>query len=160
MSLNKQLPISELVPLFQEILDSGSNVNFTTKGTSMLPMLGDGVDTVVLTKPNGKLKKYDLPLFFFKGSNSYILHRVIGVKKDGTYVMCGDNRDICEINVTDRDIVAVVTAFSHKGKNYSVKDFRYKLYCRFWVGKKKFRWKYYSLKEKLYPYYRKFFKNE
>ena len=117
MSLNKQLPISELVPLFQEILDSGSNVNFTTKGTSMLPMLGDGVDTVVLTKPNGKLKKYDLPLFFFKGSNSYILHRVIGVKKDGTYVMCGDNRDICEINVTDRDIVAVVTSFSHKGKN-------------------------------------------
>ncbi|MGN1127271.1 MAG: S24/S26 family peptidase [Ruminococcus sp.] len=158
--MNKQLPINQLVPLFQEILDSGSNVNFTTKGTSMLPMLGDGVDTVVLTKPKGKLKKYDLPLFFFKGSKSYVLHRVIKVKNDGTYVMCGDNRDICEINVTDNDIVAVVTSFSHKGKNYSVKDFRYKLYCRFLVGKKKLKWKYSSFKEKLYPYYRKFFKNE
>ena len=158
--MNKQLPINELVPLFQEILDKGSNVNFKTKGTSMLPMLDDGVDTVVLTKPKGKLKKYDLPLFYFKGSKSYVLHRVIKVQKDGTYVMCGDNRDICEINVKDEDIIAVVSSFSHKGKEYSVNDFRYKLYCRFWVSKKKLKWKYYSIKEKLYPYYRKFFKNE
>ena len=156
--MNKQLPINELVPLFQEILDSVSNVNFTTKRTSMLPMLGDGVDTVVLTKPMGKLKKYDLPLFYFRGSNSYVLHRVIQVEKDGTYVMCGDNRNICETNVTDDDIIAVVTGFNRKGKDYSVKDLKYKIYCRFWVGKKKLKWKYYSIKEKIYPYYRKFFK--
>ncbi len=60
--LNKQVPISELVPVFKEILNSGSNVNFTPRGVSMLPMLRDNCDTVTLTKPT-KLKKYDVVFF-------------------------------------------------------------------------------------------------
>ena len=141
--MNKQVPISELVPIFKEILNSGSNVNFTPKGVSMLPMLRDNCDTVTLTKPT-KLKKYDVVFFYHKPTNSYVLHRIIKVNNDGTYNICGDNRMICEMNVFTKDNV------THK-----ITDLNYKIYSRKCVAKKKLRWKYYSFKEKLYPYYRK-----
>ena len=97
------MPISELVPIFKEILDSGSNVNFTPRGVSMLPMLRDNCDTVTLTKPT-KLKKYDVVFFYHKPTNSYVLHRIIKVNNDGTYNICGDNRMVCEVNVPKEDM--------------------------------------------------------
>lgn len=148
------MPISELVPIFKEILDSGSNVNFTPRGVSMLPMLRDNCDTVTLSKPS-KLKKYDVVFFYHKPTNSYVLHRIIKVNNDGTYNICGDNRMVCEMNVPKEDIFAVVTAFTKDNKKYSVNNNYYKIYAKKCVAKKKLRWKYYSLKEKLYPYYRK-----
>lgn len=152
--MNKQVPISELVPIFKEILNSGSNVNFTPRGVSMLPMLRDNCDTVTLTKPT-KLKKYDVVFFYHKPTNSYVLHRIIKVNNDGTYNICGDNRMICEVNVPKEDIFAVVTAFTKDNVTHKITDLNYKIYSRKCVAKKKLRWKYYSLKEKLYPYYRK-----
>ena len=152
--MNKQVPISELVPIFKEILDSGSNVNFTPRGVSMLPMLRDNCDTVTLSKPS-KLKKYDVVFFYHKPTNSYVLHRIIKVNNDGTYNICGDNRMVCEMNVPKEDIFAVVTAFTKDNKKYSVNNNYYKIYAKKCVLKKKIRWKYYSLKEKLYSHYRK-----
>ena len=97
--MNKQVPISELVPIFKEILNSGSNVNFTPRGVSMLPMLRDNCDTVTLSKPT-KLKKYDVVFFYHKPTNSYVLHRIVKVNSDGTYNICGiaSMGKACEIN--------------------------------------------------------------
>jgi hypothetical protein len=150
--------MEDLVPVFSEVLKSGSSVNFTPRGVSMLPMLHDNTDIVVLSKATGKLKKYDLPLYYRKKTQKYIMHRVVRVEKNGTYTMCGDNQIWREYGVTDDEIVGVVTEFVRNGKRYSVNSFGYKLYCRFWVFKRQFRWKYYSLKEILYPYYRKIIK--
>lgn len=147
--------MAELVPLFKELLANGSNVNFTPRGISMLPMLHDNTDRVVLSPIRGKLKKYDLPLYYRKINGKYILHRVVKVEKNGTYTMCGDNQIWREYGITDDDLVAVVTEFVRNGKKYSVNDFGYKLYSRFWVFKKQIKWKYHSLKEKLYPLYRR-----
>ena len=154
--MNKKITMEEIIPVFQEVWDRGKSVNFTPSGNSMLPMLRDRQDQVVLSAKNGKLKKYDLPLFRY--NDRYILHRVYKVQRDGTYIMLGDNREAFECGITDDDILAVVTSFTRKGKTYSVNNLGYKVYCRFWVGKKKVKWKYYSLKEKIYPYYRKIFK--
>ncbi len=148
--------MERLIPVFEEVWDRGKSVNFTPSGTSMLPMLRDKQDQVVLSRPKGKLKKYDLPLFKF--DDKFVLHRVYKVNKDGTYTMAGDNRDICELGVTDDDIYAVVTSFTRDGKTYSVKDLKYKVYCRYWVNRKKIKWKFNSFKVKLYPYYRKIFR--
>lgn len=156
--MNKQVPMEELIPVFKEILESGGSVNFTPKGISMLPMLHDNTDIVTLKKADGKLKKYDLPLYYYKPRDKYIMHRVVRVEKDGIYTMCGDNRDYLEKGVTDDDIVALVTDFVRNGKKYSVNNIGYKIYCRYWVNKKMFSMKYHSFKEKLYSYYRKIFK--
>jgi hypothetical protein len=152
--------MEELAPLFLEVLNSGGTVNFTPRGISMLPMLQDNKDIVVLSAADGKLKKYDLPLYFNKSTHKYIMHRVVRVEKNGTYTMCGDNQLWREYGVTDNDIIGVVKEFVRNGKKHSVNEFGYKMYCRFWVFKRQFKWKYYSLKEILYPYYRKIFKNE
>ena len=77
------------------------------------------------------------------------------VNSDGTYNICGDNRMVCEVNVPKKDIFAVVTAFTKDNVTHKITDLNYKIYSRKCVAKKKIRWKYYSIKEKLYPYYRK-----
>ena len=114
----------------------------------------DNFDTITVSKPT-KLKKYDVVFFYHKPTNSYVLHRIIKVNNDGTYNICGDNRMVCEMNVPKEDIFAVVTAFTNDNVTHKITDLNYKIYSRKCVAKKKLRWKYYSFKEKLYPYYRK-----
>ena len=71
----------------EEKLETGGLVTFNPKGTSMLPMLRDGDDTVVLSKPKGRLHLFDLPLYRRK-DGSYVLHRVVNFGSDGSYTMC------------------------------------------------------------------------
>ena len=51
----------ELLPLIREQLSRGECVRISPKGTSMLPMLRQGMDTVVLAPVPEHLKKYDIP---------------------------------------------------------------------------------------------------
>ena len=121
--------LEELLPLMQECLDSGRSFTFSPHGVSMLPMLRQGVDTVTLSPLPEKLKKYDLPLYQRKDGH-YVLHRI--VKAGETYTCIGDNQYIFEQGVEMRQMIAVVVSFKHKGKIYSVNDFRYRFYCRYW----------------------------
>lgn len=129
---NKVISMQELGEIIKEQLNNGGKVKFTPKGRSMLPMLRDNKDTVVLEHPQGRLKKYDLPLYQLS-DGTYILHRVVKVCSDGSYVMCGDNRIVYEYGIRDENIVGLVTEFTRKGKSYQCTDKRYKLYCFFWV---------------------------
>ena len=55
MSLNKEVGLDDVMQIIAEKLEAGGSVTFNPKGTSMLPMLRDGDDTVVLSKPKGRL---------------------------------------------------------------------------------------------------------
>lgn len=55
MSLNKDVNLDDVMQIIAEKLDAGGTVTFNPRGTSMLPMLRDGDDTVVLSKPKGRL---------------------------------------------------------------------------------------------------------
>ena len=99
----------------------------------MLPMLRNNIDTVVLKKSEGRLKKYDLPLYQRK-DESYVLHRVVKVNDDGTYLMRGDNQLFTEQGITDEQIVGVVIAFTRDGVEYTTKNFKYRCYCVWWVN--------------------------
>ena len=60
---DREVRLEMLMPLIREQLASGRNVQFKPKGTSMRPMLRQGIDSVILSPlPQGKLKKYDLHL--------------------------------------------------------------------------------------------------
>lgn len=76
MSLNKEVGLDDVMQIIAEKLETGGSVTFNPKGTSMLPMLRDGDDTVVLSKPKGRLHLFDLPLYRRK-DGSYVLHRVV-----------------------------------------------------------------------------------
>lgn len=131
MSLNKEVQLDDVIEILREKIDGGGTVTFTPNGTSMLPMLRDGKDVVVLKKPAGRLHLFDVPLYR-RDNGRYVLHRVIDFSRDGSYVMCGDNQFALEKGIRDDQIIAVMIAFYRKGKAYKPNSFRYRLYVNFW----------------------------
>lgn len=130
--MNHTVTLAELSPIMNEILKAGGDVSFTITGTSMLPMLYHRRDKVILVKPTSSLLKYDLPLY--KRDNAqFVLHRIIKVKKDGNYIMCGDNQVVKEDFIRPDQIIGVVKGFYRKGRYYDVSDPIYRLYYHLWV---------------------------
>lgn len=128
--------LHDLMPLFRERLELGQSVRFSPRGVSMLPMLRQGKDSVVLSPLPEKLEKYDLPLYQ-RDNGSYVLHRVIGVGE--TYTCMGDNQFRAEQGVRTDQLIGVVTAFYRAERKYSVKHPCYWLYCRVWYHSRHLR---------------------
>lgn len=129
--MNKQVSIDDVIDLMTERLNAGGKVTFTPKGTSMLPMLRDGEDAVILEKTQDRLKLFDVA-FYKRDNGQYVLHRVYSFDSDGTYAMCGDNQFVLEHGIRNDQIIAVMTAFFRKGKNYTTESVTYKIYINFW----------------------------
>ena len=129
--LEKQVPLDALMPLIRERLENGQSVQFSPKGTSMLPMLRQGIDTVTLSPAPAQLKKYDLPMYVGP-SGKYVMHRIVDVREDH-YVCLGDNTYAYE-KVRPEQIVAVVCAFYRGDKRIPVDAPGYRLYCRVWCA--------------------------
>ena len=122
--------LDELMPLIKEQLGEGKSVTFFPRGVSMLPMLRQGIDSVVFSPITKPLVKYDLPLYQYP-DGKYFLHRIVSVKED--YFIClGDNTYRYE-KVKPEYAVAVVTSFKRGRKVISVNTWHYRLYCRVWV---------------------------
>jgi hypothetical protein len=129
---NKRIKLSDISPVMLEVLEAGGEVTLTITGTSMLPLLVAGRDTVTLKKPDGKLKKCDLPLYR-RREGAFVLHRVVRTTADG-YVMCGDNQFLLEAPIYDDQILGVVTRIKRKGISFGVTNRKYALYCRIWTA--------------------------
>ena len=113
---------------FEEILNKDGRLVYKTRGVSMLPMLHQNRDIVVIVPPEGRLKKYDVALY--KRGSSYILHRIIGTQ-DEEYLIRGDNTYRMEL-VPPEQVIGVLTGVVRNGKSYTVEDTGYQIYCRFW----------------------------
>ena len=113
---------------FEEILKKDGRLVYKTRGVSMLPMLHQNWDIVVIVPPEGRLKKYDVALY--KRGSSYILHRIIGTQ-DEEYLIRGDNTYRME-HVSQELVIGVLTGFVRNGKSYTVEDTGYQIYCRIW----------------------------
>ena len=84
--------MKEIFPLIEEGIKNGGKYRFYPKGVSMLPLLREGIDSVILSLPE-KIEKYDMVLYQ-RDDGQYVLHRVVDIK-DGKYDFCGDNQ--CDI---------------------------------------------------------------
>lgn len=128
--------MEDMMPLIRETLSAGNSVRIYPMGTSMLPMLRQGVDSVVLSPVTGKLQKYDIPLYQ-RDNGKYVLHRIVEVGE--TYTCLGDNQLSPEPGIRQEQLIAVVTAF-HRGKRKrSVKALPYRLYCCAWYHSRHLR---------------------
>ena len=134
MNEKMRVNLSEILPIIEEQLAEGKTVSFSPNGISMQPMLYAGRDSVTLTYPPQKLKKYDLPLYR-RTSGQFVLHRVVKVSKDGSYVMCGDNQQARENGIKHEQIIGIVTEFTRNRKSYTCKNPIYHIYCRIHVKK-------------------------
>ena len=115
---------------FEEQLASHGILIYTNRGDSMMPLIKQDRDLLVIEPVKGRLKKYDVPLYK-RDSGQYVLHRILKVRKHD-YVLCGDNRWNKEYGIQDRHIIGVLTAVIRSGKEISVKDRKYRLYVHLW----------------------------
>ena len=112
----------------EELLKMQDEVMTRTKGASMRPLLRQGRDIVVIKRPQFPLKAGDVPLYRVKGKEELVLHRILRVKKDGTYIIRGDNLFLKEY-VKESQIVGVMKAFYREGRYCDCeKSRKYKLY--------------------------------
>lgn len=121
--------LDALMPLFLEQLEAGQSVRFSPRGVSMLPMLRQGIDSVVLSPLPEKLKKYDLPLYQ-RQDGHYVLHRIVAAGE--TYTCMGDNQFVPEPGLKQEQMIAVVTAFYRGHREIRVSNPGYRVYCRLW----------------------------
>ena len=111
----------------EEVIKEQGMLVCTTAGTSMYPMLRNRRDTIIVKPCEGRLKKYDVPLY--KCGTRYILHRIVEVRPD-SYVICGDNCERKEYGITDEQILGVLTGFYRGSKLVDMNSWQYKLYAR------------------------------
>ena len=115
---------------FEEELAVHGKIIYTNVGTSMMPLLRQNRDVMIIEKPSGRLKKYDVPLYIRK-DGAYILHRILKVREND-YVICGDHCTRKEYGITDEQIIGVLTGIIKDGKQVSLSSFSYKLYYHLW----------------------------
>ena len=127
---NTEYKLSDTIDIITEVLESGGEFRLYPKGTSMLPLLRQGKDSVVLIRAEDNIKKHTVA-FYQRKDGSYILHRIIKRDDDGTYVMCGDNQTELETGVEPTQIIGCVSEI-YRGKKPVVKSPIYKLYVIVW----------------------------
>lgn len=117
------------MPLVKETLELGQSVRLYPRGISMLPMLRQDIDSVLLSPITRKLKKYELP-FYCRDNGKYVLHRIVEVGE--TYTCIGDNQFQLEPGLRHDQMIAVVTAFYRGEREIRCSSLGYQIYCRVW----------------------------
>lgn len=126
-----------------EIRENGYLV-YKNNGDSMMPLLRENRDLVVIGAVTRPLKKNDVVLFK-RDSGAYALHRITKVRRNGTYLIGGDNRCFSE-PVPEKWIIGILTDVVRDGRKISVNDGEYLKYV------KKVPFRRFMLKMKAYPY--------
>lgn len=128
---NKQeFKLSEYDETIRLVLDSGGEFRLYPKGTSMLPLIVQGRDSVVLVKPSGELKKGDIA-FYLRRDGHYVLHRVVAAE-NGVYTMCGDNQTALEKGIDKEQIIGVADRIYRGEKCVRPADIPYRVYLFLW----------------------------
>ncbi len=123
--------LEDLLPIIEEKLKSGGTFEININGTSMLPLLTQKRDTVILRAFDGKLKKYDIPLYR-REDGAFVLHRAVRTGEN-SFCACGDNQWEIEKDIAYARIVGVTAAVVRNGKKISENSFGYRLYGAIWT---------------------------
>ena len=122
---------------FEEELARSGKVVYTNVGVSMMPLLREGRDIMVIRKADiSSLRKYDAVLFKrpnTRGRGEYVLHRILRICPDGRYWIVGDNCTSGEM-VLPENILGVLEAVQRGSKIVAMDSFGMKLYVFFWCA--------------------------
>ena len=103
------------------------------RGVSMLPMLRQDRDLVIIEKAAGRLERGDVGLYRRKGDGALVLHRVLEAGPEG-YVFLGDNCAFAEKGIADEQILGRLVGFVHGGRQISANSPGYRRYVRLWLA--------------------------
>lgn len=99
--------MSEMVGLIEEVISDDGEFRLYPKGTSMLPLIRQGKDSVILVKP-GLLSIGDIVLYKRK-NGQFVLHRIVKINGNDLF-LCGDNQSVIESGISVNDVIAKVKA--------------------------------------------------
>ena len=125
--MSNKLELNDLWPVIEEVISSGGEFQFAPYGTSMLPLIRPGQDSVIFVAPNN-LKKTDIVLYR-RLDGSFILHRIMLIQKDN-YIMCGDNQRQLERDIKKEQILALVKDVYRNGDPVDTKSKEYQRYIK------------------------------
>ena len=121
-------PLEAMRELLVRVLDSGGEFELSPKGTSMLPLLQEGRDSVILVKPPAVLSEGDVVLYQ-RENGAYVLHRIVGIDGE-TYTMCGDNQYQPEPGIRRKQILALADRFVLDGRTVPADSAENQTYIR------------------------------
>lgn len=141
------MPIS-----YEDELKKSGKILFTIKGVSMRPLFRTADDAIfVVTCDPDKLKNLDIVLFnrvSLTMGEQYVLHRIVGRRKDGQFIVVGDNCTYYDL-VDPKDILGVVKSAQRGNKPIKLTGFKYSLYKYLWCKPYKFRFFMFRVRNKI-----------
>ena len=129
MTNQVNVKFSQLFPVILEKMQEGASYQFTAFGNSMKPYIKGGIDCVTLSPIVCDIKKNDI-VFYRREDGSFVLHRIIKVLPDHTYLLCGDNQFNLEPGITREQIFSILSNIERNGKSRSL----HSLFSRLWCG--------------------------
>lgn len=130
--MSKTLTPEELMPHYTELLQKGAVLPLTVSGSSMIPFLAPGRDSVQLKAPEGALRRGDIA-FYRRPGGRYILHRVYKAE-GGKLWFVGDAQDEIEGPLSADCVLAVAVSAKRKGKNIEKGSFWWDFFAGAWLG--------------------------
>lgn len=129
MTSDKEFRLSDYDETIRLVLDSGGEFRLYPKGTSMLPLIVQGRDSVSLVKSDS-YKQGDIA-FYLRSDGHYVLHRIIRAD-NGYFTMCGDNQLVLEEGIVFSQMIGKVKYVHRKDKKIAENDFLYGVYKTLW----------------------------
>ncbi len=119
---------------FEEELERSGKLVYTNKGVSMMPLLRENKDIMIIEKcAAADVKRLDAVLFTRKSpeKTNYVLHRVLKVNRDESFWIVGDNCVSGE-QVRGEQILGKLTEVIRDGKRIGADSAAYRVYAHIW----------------------------
>ena len=126
-NLRQDLPLEDLWPLIEEVFAKGGRVRLFPRGSSMLPLIRPGVDSVLLEKPT-QLLRHDI-LLYRRKNGQFVLHRLMKKDQD-RLTMCGDNQHYLEKDVSAECILARVCGIYFDENYMPIESKKLRIYAK------------------------------
>lgn len=118
--------------VLRELAESGETVCLTITGSSMVPFLVHGRDSIRFIKPKEPLKRGDMA-FFVRKNGQYVMHRIVRRDKLGKYFAVGDAQTEIEGPIDENAVFGLVTDACRKGKWIKKGDFWWDFFAGPWL---------------------------
>ena len=92
----------------------------------MLPTIRPGKDAVLLSRAD-HIRKNDMILYKRK-NGAFVLHRIVRILDDGSFVLRGDNQYFDENGITREQVVAKVGVYYRGKREVHCDSFRHRAY--------------------------------
>ena len=132
MDKNTSYSEKDLVPIMEEVIQSGGSCKLKVTGYSMTPTLRHLKDSVVLVSPEKRQPKKNEIVFIKRDTGKHVLHRIRKIIDDQSFIMNGDAQQWTEV-VRFNQVIGVVDSFYRGELEVSCDNIKYKTYVKLWV---------------------------